>query len=88
MCRECYEPLATKASKSRERAPTKVPIPITSNPKDDSIDARRYGEKVISVSATLFGAVLDYPLSALKDAARPAYWVPDEVTTYNTYIPT
>jgi len=78
VCRECYEPLATKASKSRERAPTKVPIPITSNPKDDSIDARRYGEKVISVSATLFGAVLDYPLSALKDAARPAYWVPDE----------
>ena len=22
--------------------------------------------------------VLDYPLSALKDSARPAYWVPDE----------
>ena len=22
--------------------------------------------------------VLDYPLSALKDSARPAYWVPDD----------
>ena len=25
-----------------------------------------------------FASVLDYPLSALKDSARPAYWVPDE----------
>jgi len=78
VCRECYGPLATKPSKIRERAPTKVPSPVTPHPKDDSINARRYGEKVFSVSSTLFGAIIDYPLSALKDSARPAYWVPDE----------
>ena len=25
-----------------------------------------------------FASVLDYPLSAIKNSARPAYWVPDE----------
>lgn len=81
VCRDCYGPLSTKASQSRGRglsAPTKAPSPVTSQPKEDSINARRYGEKVISVSATLFGAVLDYPLNGLKDLARPTYWVPDE----------
>ena len=86
VCRDCYGPLSTKASQSRGRglsAPTKAPSPVTSQPKEDSINARRYGEKVISVSATLFGAVLDYPLNGLKDLARPTYWVPDEVCVYN-----
>ena len=90
VCRDCYGPLSTKASQSRGRglsAPTKAPSPVASQPKEDSINARRYGEKVISVSATLFGAVLDYPLNALKDSARPTYWVPDEVRLLFTRMP-
>ena len=27
---------------------------------------------------TLATAVFEYPISAIKDSARPAYWVPDE----------
>ena len=86
VCRDCYGPLATKASKSRGgfSAPTKAPPPVApQGPKDDNINARRYGEKVVSVSASFFGAVLDYPLYALKDSARPAYWIPDEVNFVN-----
>ena len=37
VCRECYGPLATKPSKIRERAPTKVPSPVTPHPKDDRL---------------------------------------------------
>ena len=38
----------------------------------------RYGEKMMGTLNSFATVVLDYPLSALKDSARPAYWVPDE----------
>jgi zinc finger FYVE domain-containing protein 1 len=38
------------------------------------VNARRVTERVVGTLA----AVLDYPLSVIKDSARPAYWVPDE----------
>jgi hypothetical protein len=45
--------------------------------KNRDID-RRYGEKVVGTLNTLATAVFEYPISALKDSARPAYWVPDD----------
>merc|ERR1712012_1474321 len=45
---------------------------------DESIHARRYGEKVMGTLNNFASVVLEYPLSALKDSARPAYWVPDD----------
>jgi hypothetical protein len=38
----------------------------------------RYGEKVVGTLNNLASVVLDYPISALMDSARPAYWVPDD----------
>ena len=38
----------------------------------------RYGEKMMGTLNNFASVVLEYPLSALKDSARPAYWVPDD----------
>ena len=42
----------------------------------------RYGEKVVGTLNSLASAMLEYPINAIKDSARPSYWVPDdEITT-------
>jgi len=44
----------------------------------EAVQARLYGEKVVGTIGSLASAMLEYPIGALKDSARPAYWVPDE----------
>merc|ERR1712111_684 len=91
-CRDCFGPLATKAMRSKSHdaiasAERKSTDPNGNNGHgeggaghngDESIHARRYGEKVMGTLNNFASVVLEYPLSALKDSARPAYWVPDE----------
>ena len=38
----------------------------------------RYSEKVVGTLNSLASAVLEYPINAIKDSARPSYWVPDD----------
>lgn len=71
VCRDCYGPLAAKKSRSEHHVPT-------SHLNEENVNARKYGEKVMGTLNNFATVVLDYPLSALKDSARPAYWVPDE----------
>ena len=41
----------------------------------------RYGEKVVGTLNSLASAMLEYPISAIKETARPSYWVPDDEIT-------
>ena len=47
----------------------------------NDIQARKVTEKV---SETLAGltSILSGPISAVKDLARPAYWIPDDEITW------
>ena len=38
----------------------------------------RYGEKVVGTLNSLASAMLEYPINAIKETARPSYWVPDD----------
>ena len=41
----------------------------------------RYGEKVVGTLNSLASAMLEYPINAIKETARPSYWVPDDEIT-------
>ncbi len=80
VCKNCYGPLGLKATRSRDGEVVQLASPA--NPgADDNVLARKYGEKMAGTLNNLASVVLDYPLSALKDTARPDYWVPDEECT-------
>ena len=83
VCRDCYGPLANKVSKSRRNPtsgsqPTSPMTPGMHPSEAEGVNARKYGEKVMGTLNNFASVIIDYPLSALKDSARPAYWVPDE----------
>lgn len=81
VCRDCYGPLSTKATKYRDssaQSPVSGSASSHQAALDENVNARKYGEKVMGTLNNLASVVLDYPLSALKDSARPAYWLPDE----------
>jgi len=88
VCRDCFGPLATKAMRSKSHDAIALAERKSTDPScnggggagggDESIHARRYGEKMMGTLNSFASVVLEYPLSALKDSARPAYWVPDD----------
>lgn len=60
--------------------PNPNPSPLTSHPAgtgENDVIARRVGEVVGSTIGAV-SSILNYPIAALKEAARPDYWVPDE----------
>ena len=66
VCRNCYGPRASKTNNHHFASP------------EEGVNARKYGEKVSGTLNNFASVIMEYPLSALKDLARPAYWVPDD----------
>jgi len=68
VCDECFEPSSTKALTDSDGSGTVDPSELV---------PRRVGEAIGSTVGTL-ATIVNYPLVALRDAARPTYWLPDE----------
>jgi len=65
VCRTCYE--------SVEEGAREVPATMG---EPQEVQVRRVGETVYGTVSSLATA-LEFPISVLKDSARPEYWVPD-----------
>jgi len=74
VCKTCFDRKSNSNQvKLSAQAPRREP--------QEAVQARRYGEKVVGTLNSLASAMLEYPINAIKETARPSYWVPDDEIT-------
>merc|ERR1719322_1237102 len=74
VCKTCYDRRTTSNQ-------VKQSVQSSGREPQEQVQARRYGEKVVGTLNSLASAMLEYPINAIKETARPSYWVPDDEIT-------